>query len=278
MLARSAWQEHKGETMKKLITILSLLFALAVGASAQTILLNTTLSAAMTGAGSVYGATPTGNMGFAVVTSATGISGPAPNTSYTSGLQATSASQTYLFVDRELMEVKGVSGTTITVIRGVGSTSAVAHISGAVVIVIPSAAIGIWSGGGYLSGSPSVPQGACTRSSEPYLPRIQFITGTLSDCLGGQWVTGDATMTTRTVNFQLQLPAIGQTAYTSAGTSTTKATNTMYCTEIDLPYNKLITGLGMLNGASTGTDKWVLALYSSGGELLANSAVAGVVA
>ena len=45
------------------------------------------------------------------------------------------------------MGVKGVSGTTITVIRGVGSTAAVSHASSALVVVVPTAAIGLWGGG-----------------------------------------------------------------------------------------------------------------------------------
>ena len=249
-------------------------------AGAQTILTTTTLSSAVQGMGSVNGATPTGNLSVISVASATGINAPVPNTSLTSGLQATSEAQTYLFVDRELMQVKAVSGTTITVIRGVGGTYSPSHISGAIVFVVPAAVFGLWSGGGADSGpqGPSFPQGSCTRSNEPYLPRIQFSSGTISDCNGGQWVNGDASQTSRTVNFQLQLPSTGATAYTAAGTSTAKAANTMYCTEINLPYSKYITGLAVLNGATATTDKEIAVLYDSTGNLLANSATAGTVA
>jgi hypothetical protein len=52
----------------------------------------------------------------------------------------------------------------------------------------------------------------------------------------------------------------------------------MYCSEIDLPANKLVTGLGVLNGTTVGTDNHLVALYDATGNLIANSAVAGVVA
>jgi hypothetical protein len=266
--------------IKKLALLFALFLGFASFASAQTILVNTTLSNAAQGMGSVNGATPSGNMSIVTVASATGISGPVANTSLTSGLVATGEAQTYLFVDRELMQVKAVSGTTITVIRGMSNTGAVSHQSGALVFVIPTAAFGVWSGGGFgpAAQGPSVPQGSCTRTSEIYLPRVEFAAGIISDCLGGQWVNGDAAQSTRQTNFQLQFPPTGFTAYTSAGTSTAKAANTMYCTEFVLPYSKLITGLAVMNGATATTDKEIAVWYDSGGTLLANSATAGVTA
>lgn len=263
--------------IKKLALLFALFLGFAPFVGAQTLLTTTTLSNAVQGMGSVNGATPTGNMSIVSLTSATGVSGPAANTSFTSGLQATSESQTYLYMDRELMQVKAVSGTTITVIRGAGGTSAVSHASGALVFVVPTSAIGAWSGSGFGAAiqGPSAPQGSCTRSNELYLPRIEFAAGVISDCLGGQWVNGDAAQSTRQTNFELQFPNTGFTAYTSAGTSTAKATNTMYCTEFVLPYSKLVTGLAVLNGATATTDKEIAVLYDSGGALLANSAVAG---
>ena len=264
-------------TIKKLALLFGLFLGLAPFAGAQTILNNTTLSQALQGAGSVNGATPTGNMSVAIVASATGISAPAPNTSLVSGITATSEAQSYLYIDRELMEVKAVSGTTIIVIRGVAGTSATNHASGALVFVVPAAMLGPYSGAGFGTFAPP-PQGGCTRSNEPYLPKIMFSSGIISDCLGGQWVNGDAWQTTRAVNYELPFPNVGFTAYTSAGTSTAKATNTMYCTEFDVPYNKYVTGLAVMNGATATTDKEIAVLYDSGGNLLANSAVAGAVA
>lgn len=244
-------------------------------ASGQTLLTTTTLSSAMPN--SVSSALTTGNMGLAVVASATGISAPTPNTSNTYGV-ATSEASTYLYVDRELMEVKGVSSTNITVIRGIGSTAASSHASGALVFIVPAAAVANWAGGGY-GFPPAVPAGSCTRTSELYLPRIQFISGIISDCLAGQWTNGDALQTTRVHSKVLYAPNPGGTIYTSLNsTGTTLAATTMYCTEIQLPYSKLATGLSFLLGTVGATDKHIAVLYDGSGNLLANSATAGTTA
>lgn len=272
--------------MKKLfaLSLLSSVLFLCAGAFGQTVLTSTTLSTAAQGVGSVNGATPTGNLSIVTLTSATGVSAPSPNTSLTPGLQATSEAQTYLYVDRELMQVKAVSGTTVTVIRGVGGTSAPSHLSGAVVFIVPSAAIGVWSGNGFEASvqGPSAPQGSCTRTSELYLPRIHFSSGTISDCIGSQWVNGDASQTTRVATSSIgsmMLPNPGGTVYTSLNsTGTTLAATTMYCTELDFPFSKYVTGLAVLNGTTVGTDNHLVALYDNTGNLLANSATAGVLA
>lgn len=259
----------------KLASIFAVLL-LCVSAFGQTILTTTTLSSAVAGMGSVNGATPTGNQQIVVVASATGISGPTANTSLTSGLVATSEAQTYLFVDRELMEVKGVSGTTLNVIRGQGSTAAASHASGATLFVVPVSASILWSGTPY-GLPPAVPQGSCTRSSELYLPRIQFISGIVSDCLGGQWVNGDVLQTTRSTFSGFRFPDPGGTALTTletAGTAAAASTE-IYCTEIDLPYSQILTGLAVLNGTTVGTNKHFPILYDSGGAVLATGAILG---
>lgn len=271
---------------KKLTLLFALVLTLAFSANAQTILTTTTLSAAAQGMGSVNGATPTGNLSIISVTSATGISAPVPNASLTSGLLATSEAQSYLFVDRELMQVKAISGTSITVIRGVDGTAAVSHVSGALVFVVPGPAAGIWSGGGFAaaSQSPSVPQGSCTRSNELYLPRISFDSGVISDCDGGQWVNGDAAQTTRSgvtgstsgAN-GFRYPDPGGTALAALQTSgTAPAANTQIeCSELDIPFSMYLSGLAPLNGTTVGTDKHWVILYDAAGAVLATSAVAG---
>ena len=259
--------------------IKSLLFAslLLFGASAlgQTLLTNTTLSAAVPA--SLSSTLTTGNPQAVVVASATGISAPTPNTGNVYGA-ATSEAQSYLYVDRELMQVKAVNGTTLTVIRGVGGTSGASHLSGAVVFVIPAQYL-FANGEGAVASSPAEPQGSCTRSSEQYLPRIAVGSGVISDCLNGQWINGDATQTTRVHSKVMYAPNPGGTIYTSLNsTGTTLVAGTMYCTEIQLPYSKLVTGLAILNGTTVGTDNHLVALYDAGLNLLANSATAGVLA
>lgn len=68
---------------------------------------------------------------------------------------------------------------------------------------------------------------------------------------------------------------IGAVAYASLGTSTTPVAGTIYISEVFLPVNKTIAGIGILNGATVGTDAGIVGLYSAAGALLANSALAG---
>jgi hypothetical protein len=271
--------------MNKTLKLASFVMGLLLCGSAfgQTILTTTTLSSAVQGMGSVNGATPTGNMSVIIVASATGIAGASPNTSLTSGLPATSEASTYLYVDRELMQVKAVSGTTITVIRGIQSTAAASHASGALVFIVPVTAQILWSGTPY-GYAPAVPEGSCTRSSELYLPRIQFTSGIVSDCNGGQWVNGDALQTTRTgVHGQTtgangwRYPDPGGTALTALETSGTAAaaSTEIYCTELDIPFSMFVQGIAVLNGTTVGTNKHFAILYDNAGAVLGNTATAG---
>jgi hypothetical protein len=259
---------------KTKIAVLSLFAALAltVSASAQTVLTMTTLSAALPG--SVSSVSGSGAPGVLTVASNSGISAPAPNTSFIQGA-ATSGAQTLLFVDRELMEVRAVSGTSINVVRGVGSTANTSHASGALVFVVPTAG-NTWMSA-QLGGQPqSIPAGSCTRSNELYLPRINFQSGIFSDCLGGQWVNGDAAQSTRALTPFL-VPPIGgtlQTAIDTAGNAA-GATTEEYCTQVYLPYSKYTTGLAVLNGTTVGTNKWLYILRDASGNVLQNTATAG---
>jgi len=225
-------------------TILAVVLLL-VGAPiyAQTVLTPTTLAAAVS----------SGSIKTIVVSSATGFT----------------AGSTVAYVDRELMLVQAVNGTTITVARGQNGTAAAPHASGAYVFVgVPQAF------------SVSTPSGACTRSNELYLPKIDTKTGWISDCLGGQWVTGDVgAASTISAPTKVKSPDPGGVLYTGINTNgTTLSATTMYCSEVNLPQNKLLTGIAVLNGTTVGTDNHLVALYDSAGKLLANSATAGALA
>ncbi len=216
----------------------------------QTILTTTTLSAALTSS-----STRTFN-----VASATNITAPSTTNNQLA---------TYLYVDRELMSVEAVSGTLVTAQRGAGGTTAATHASSALVFVIPA----------YLSTNFSVspPQGSCTRASVIALPVINPAAGVISDCVGGQWVNGDALQTTRAVQWRMQMPpTAAQNAGAVFGNNTTSVLDSLYCTEIDMSYSKLVTGLGIHVGTTgNSSDLWVLGLYDSAGNLIANSATAG---
>lgn len=253
---------------QKIASFLTLALALCGSAFGQTMLTMTTLSAAVPATTS--SASTTGQMSIVSVASATNIVAPSP----VSALIATQAVSTFLYVDRELMDVRATSGTTITVVRGAGSTAATSHASGALVFVVPGTATWINSSGQV----DTIPAGSCTRANEPLLPRIDLKTGVTSDCLGGQWVNGDAAQSQRQTFFGFRFPDPGATALTAletAGTAAAASTE-IYCSEVDLPYSQLLTGLAPLNGTTVGTNKHFAILYDSGGKVLANTAVAGV--
>ena len=236
------------KTILKFLTFLSLGLGAAYG---QSILTNTTLSAAATSSARVI-----------TLTSATGVTAPSPTNPNLN---------TYLVTDSEIMSVSAVSGTQISVVRGVGGTAGRSHASGAVTFVLP-AYLATFSTSQILTGS-------CTRGNLLALPVITTTAGraTFSDCLGGQWVNGDATQSTRAVNYRILSPdTAAQTSGAVFGTNSTTVAKTLYCTELDLPYSKLLTGIGVHIGTTGGTDKWVVGLYDSGGNLIASSAAAGV--
>jgi hypothetical protein len=73
-----------------------------------------------------------------------------------------------------------------------------------------------------------------------------------------------------------------RTRYTSfmpgtltAGTSTTPSATVVYVSQIFLGASCTLTGVVVNNGATVGTNKYIVALFSSAGAVLANSALAG---
>lgn len=130
------------------------LFALAftVSASAQTYLTTTTNSSAVD-------ATQT-SITLAAVT----------------GLAAGAA----IYVDRELMTVRSVSGLIVTVNRGQSGTVANAHGASRTVILIPAAAVPTVISAVAPSQTNGV--GTCTPSNHRYLPIINPTTGNVWTC------------------------------------------------------------------------------------------------
>jgi len=61
-------------------------------------------------------------------------------------------------------------------------------------------------------------------------------------------------------------------ALASLGTSAVHVAGTMYRSETWLANNKTLTGIGVLNGATVGTDTLTLSLYTSAGVLVAQTA------
>lgn len=228
----------------------ALLFA-AFPAHAQTILTQTTLSAAVT----------TTSARTVVVASAT----------CAACTGAVLAPGTNIYIDRELMVVNAVNSTTLTVQRGASGTASGTHASGALVFMGPPPA--------FLT-NPRVTaptDGSCTRGNIAYLPVIQVSTGIISDCVGGQLIKGLVTSGATTASrWRVYAPEPGGTIYTSLNTAgTAVGATTLYCTEVWLPTSKNLTGIGVLNGTTvTGNARYVV-LYDSTGNAIANSALAG---
>ena len=64
-------------------------------------------------------------------------------------------------------------------------------------------------------------------------------------------------------------------AIAGRGTDGVSVAGTTYYSQLFLAANKTITGIGVLTGTTTGTDKVLVGLYDAAGNLLANSALAG---
>jgi hypothetical protein len=233
--------------MKKLTAVLSFVLALAIvipmPAFAQTFLTQTTLSSAISNTSTTT----------VVLASATGVT----------------ATSTVIFVDSEAMFVNAVNGTTLSVTRGYNGTQSGTHAASAPVL------LGVPYAFAY-----QAPVGSCTRANVLYLPVIAFGVGgvapTASDCIGGEWSTGPVAVYKNTV-FRVLAPNSGGTAYTSLDTNgAATVAGTLNCTELDLPATKLLTGLGVMFGTTAGgSDKHLVALLDSTGNVLANSALAG---
>lgn len=87
------------------------------------------------------------------------------------------AGSTYAYIDRELVAVLSVSGTTIGVSRGQSGTRATAHVSGSVVYVGPATAFLAFD-----------PFGACTASDQLYTPYLAVGSGRIFTCnTAGYW-------------------------------------------------------------------------------------------
>jgi hypothetical protein len=241
------------KTLKNLI-LCGLLLAASMSFG-QTILTHTTLSAAVT----------TSSTTTISLTSVTGLTAQASLIFVADGAG-------------EAMFVNSVntSANTIGVTRGYNSLGkARPHAKSALVFIIPS---------GSTQAVPPplgsvLPTGSCTRTNVAYLPVIAVGLGgtaaTISDCVGGVWVNGNVAPQGNTF-YHLPSPYAGSVTNNGAlGTSTTTTAAELYCTEIDLPYSKLLTGIAPHIGATGGTDLWIGALYDSTGNLVANSAIAG---
>jgi len=224
-------------------SLLALALIVAVPAFGQTIVPSTTLSAAVTSTSS--------QLNTFRLTSTVGIT----------------ANNTMIYVDGEADFVNVVTSTTVQVTRGQPTSRVSTHANGAIVWFGPPSYF-------YFQNPIGYPSGSCTRSQASVLPYIDIDNSLISDCLGGVWVTGNTVPApvTQTVIYS---PPSGGAILTGVGTSTATTNTSMYCSEIELPFNKLLTGLRLLNGLTVGNGNRLVALYDAAGILLAHSATAG---
>lgn len=179
---------------------------------------------------------------------------------------------TGMYVDREYMPIIGISttGNVVTVIRGAGGTRAATHASGALV----------YFGNRNLFGT--FPQaGSGTLANNATDPLIDLSTGIRYYCKNSVWVA-DPNFPQNdglggTGRFRFPTITFGSTAYASLGTAVSSVAGTIYFADVFVGRDFTATGIGILNAGTTGTNLGIVALYDSGGVLLANSALAGAV-
>lgn len=70
---------------------------------------------------------------------------------------------------------------------------------------------------------------------------------------------------------------IGSVAYASLGTNTTDVAGQFWLTDIFIPYRRIITKIGVLQGGTATTDNILVAIWNAAGVLRATSALAGSV-
>ncbi len=97
---------------------------------------------------------------------------------------------------------------------------------------------------------------------------IQCERGIACSRLGGKMLLGAKTVAQS--RWQTWSPAA-----LSSGTATQANTATVYLHQVFVPAYSTLSGLFVLNGATAGTDKYIVGLYNSSGSLVAHSASAG---
>lgn len=180
------------------------------------------------------------------------------------------AGQTALFVDREYMPVIKVSTGLVKVMRGAGGTRSGTHANGATV----------WFGNRNLFGT--FPQaGTGTLANNATDPLIDLSTGIRYFCKNSVWYADPNFPQSDGLNgtgrFRFPTITFGSTAYASVGTAVSSVAGTVYFADVFVGRDFTATGVGILNAGTIGTNLGIVAVYDSGGVLLANSALAGAV-
>ncbi len=115
------------------------------------------------------------------------------------------------------------------------------------------------------------------KTSGSYVAKYTLTSGGNATVAGTETVTGAFTPTGGVVASSGQWTNYGHILDSlTGGTDTTPGTTTVYMTQIFVHANATITGVKVLNGSANGTDKYVVALFDSGGTPVANSSTSGI--
>jgi len=196
----------------------------------------------------------------------------------------------YAYVDNEAMLIRAISGTTITVDRGVFSTAASPHKSGVVIVTGAAGSNNYLNNGqSFVTGGPFITanganpalSGSCTRSNQATLPVVAVNTGVWYNCDGGTWLvaTSPSAGATVTPNVTPLVGAcsipIGSVAYASIGTNSADVANKRMTTSIFVPRTFFSTGLQVLQGGTATTDRITVQLADASGKVIVSGAAAG---
>jgi hypothetical protein len=100
-----------------------------------------------------------------------------------------------------------------------------------------------------------------------------------------QYITCGSGLTCTKFGSQLQMvagPTLSTSSFTNfhgflgGGSPVTGDATHVYLTQVSIPFSTILHGIAIENGATVGTNKYVVALYNASGVAVANSALAGV--
>ena len=124
------------------------------------------------------------------------------------------AKTTQALIDGEMVDIRAVNGTLITIRRGAAGTAAAPHVSGAT---------GYVGDPKYFISGDRQGGSSCVASNDPVPPVINFRNGRRWNCIGGQWMVDNGVMELPPASCFSAVSgnSTGTNGYTTAGTSLT---------------------------------------------------------
>lgn len=142
-------------------------------------------------------------------------------TSATGWVASTVSAQQMALIDgRELVTVRAVNGTNVTITRGVGGSRATPHASGATVVTgVPAFFVNTDIKVAAAPGS------SCTSTNEMYLPVYNYLNGRRWNCIGSIWMVdnGMSVLAPSSCVSSVSANSTGTNGLTTVGASVTPA-------------------------------------------------------